>query len=193
MSIENVKEFALANIVRVEFITEETVPKTYRLTDVATDANVVAFISAGNEAELRVKNTIKAQNKFEDIVKGYDTTLTSATMVPEILALVDGGTLRYETEGEEPDTVEVLKGYDAPVVGSPVSRKIFTTKVYTADKDVDGEDKGYVCFSFLHTKGTPVNYSMVDGEFFAPQLVLKSRPKSGESPVSIDFITELPA
>lgn len=188
MAIEQVKELPLANIVRVEIETEETTPKTYRLTDVASEANCVAFVSAGADQELRVKNTIKAQNNTENILKGYDVTMVNATMIAEILALVDGGTLRYT--GTEPDLA--LAGYDAPVVGTAVNRKLFTTKIYAAEKDVDGTDVSYVCFKYLHCKGTPVNYNQVDGEFFAPQLIFKSRPKFGESPVSIDFLDTLP-
>lgn len=195
MAYEDIKEFPLANIVRVEIETEEAVPKKYRLTDVATEANVTAFISTGAEADLRVKNTIKAQNNFEDIVKGYDIGLVSATMIAEILALVDGGTLETETveEGEPPVEIIRVKGYNAPIVGTPVKRTPFTTKIYAAEKDVDGEDKSYVCFNYMHCKGTPVNYSIQDGQFFAPELNLKSRPKMGESPVSIEFLDELPA
>ena len=232
-------EFALANIVRVDFITEEETPVTHKLTDVATEAKVEAFISAGAENELRVKNVIKAQNNTEDIVKGYNTTLTAATLIPEILALVDGGVATLETDatitseiptgaidednkvytlskanvvagtvsivvdegaaitddtGDLSDggTINYIAGtftlfaapqtsitvtydyalaegifdkYEAPAIGTPVARTPFTTKIYTADKDVDGEDKGYVCFEFLHSKGTPVSYSLVDGEF----------------------------
>lgn len=193
MAYENVKEFPLANIVRVEIETEEVIPKMYRLTDVATEATITAFVSAGNEQELRVKNVIKAQNKTEDIVKGYDVNLISATMIAEILALVDGGTLRTETTGVEPDIVTLLKGYDAPVVGAPVNRTPFTAKIYAAEKDVDGTDISYVCFKYLHCKGKPVNYSVKDGEFFAPELAFNSRPKMGEVPVAIDFLNVLPA
>src|SRR5690554_2350067 len=96
MSYTEVKEFPLANIVRVEIETEEETPAQYRLTDVASEAEITAYVSEGEEKELRVKNVIKAQNKTEDIVMGYDIKLVSATMVPEILALVDGGALRYD-------------------------------------------------------------------------------------------------
>ena len=188
MAYESVKEFPLANIVRVEIETEEDTSKMYRLTDVASEATVEAYVSEGEEQELRVKNVIKAQNKTEDIVKGYDITLTSATMVAEILSLVDGGTVVYD----DTDPTKI-KRYDAPVVGEPVKRTPFTAKIYTAEKDVDGSDVSYVCFNYKHCTGTPVNYSLVDGEFFAPELTFKSRPKMGESPVSIEFLDELPA
>jgi len=193
MSYEDIQELPLANIVRVEIETEEETPKKYRLTDVASEAEVTAYISEGNEEELRVKNKIKAQNKTEDIVKGYDIRLVSATMIPEILALIDGGSLRYETVGEEPNTTEELRGYDAPVVGSSVERKPFTMKIYTEEKDADGSTVSYACFIYKHCKGSPVSYSMQDGQFFAPELTSKSRPKLGESPASIDFLNTLPA
>lgn len=182
MAYESVKEFPLANIVRVEIETEEDNPKQYKLTDVASEAEVTAFVSEGEEQELRVKNVIKAQNKTEDIVKGYDIRLVNATMVPEVLALIDGGTW---------DDTE--KKYSAPVVGSPVNRTPFTMHIYTEEKDVDGDTLSYVKFSYKHCKGTPVNYSLQDGQFFAPELTAKSRPKMGESPVEFEILDELPA
>lgn len=188
MDFTEVREFPLANIVRVEVETEEEIPKKYKLTDVASEANVEAYVSEGEEKELRVKNTIKAQNKTEDIVMGYDTTLVSVTMVPEILALVDGGELRYDDL--DPDKVV---GYDAPIIGEPVERTPFTLHIYTEEKDTNGDTLSYVRFKYLHCKGTPVDYSLQDGEFFAPEMTIKSRPKKGERPVSIDFLDELPA
>lgn len=188
MAYTDVKEFPLANIVRVEIETEEETPKQYRLTDVASEAEITAYVSEGEEKELRVKNTIKAQNKTEDIVMGYDIKLVSATMVPEILALVDGGALRYDTE----DSAKVV-GYDAAPVGAPVERKLFTMHIYTEEKDTSGDSVSYVKFTYNHCKGTPVNYALQDNEFFSPELNAKSRPKKGESPVSVEFLDALPA
>lgn len=184
---EIIREFPLANIARVEIVTEEEVPRTFRLTDVASDAEATAYLSQGQEQELRVKNTIKAQNNTEDIVMGYDLKLISATMIAELLALVDGGTLTYNEV-----TNKVIK-YDAPPIGSSVDRLAFTTKVYTEEKDGDGSTLSYVCFNYKNCKGKPVNYILKDGEFFVPELNLRSRGKLGQSPVSIEFLEELPA
>ncbi len=185
---EIIKEFPLANIARVEIVTEEDVPRTFRLTDVASDTEATAYLSEGEEKPLRVKNTIKAQNNTEDIVMGYDLKLISATMIAEILALVDGGKLTYD----DVDTDKVVK-YDAPPIGSPVKRTPFTTKVYTEEKDADGSTLSYVCFNYKNCKGKPVNYILKDGEFFVPELNLRSRGKLGQSPVNIDFLDTLPA
>lgn len=182
MAFTTPTEFPLANIARVEIETEETTPKQYRLTDVASEAEVIAYVSGGEEKELRVKNTIKAQNKTEDIVMGYDIKLISATMIPEVLALIDGGTWN-----------DVSKKYSAPVIGTPVSRTPFTLHIYTEEKDSDGSTTNYVKFSYLHCKGQPTNYTLKDGDFFVPELTAKSRPASGESPVEFEIMATLPA
>lgn len=174
-------EFPLANIVRVDIETEEDIPEKYSLTDVYSEAEATAFLSEGEEKELRVKNTIKAQNNTEDIVKGYDIRLLSITMVPEILALVDGG--KWD---------EIEREYTAPPIGVPVERTPFTMHVFTEEKDADGSTLEYVKFSFLHCKGTPLNYVWEDGEFFTPEMTVKSRPKRGENPVKFKILDELP-
>lgn len=180
--MSSVLEFALANIARVDITTEEEVPRTFTLIDMANEANIEAEISEGEENYLRVKNTIKATNKTEDIVLGYNITLTSVTMQPEVLAIVDGGTW---------DDVE--QRYSAPPVGTPVQRTPIAIKIYTEDKDINGDIKGYMAFNFLHGKGSPVNYTITDGDFFSEELVIKSRPKMGESPVEWEYMATLPA
>lgn len=176
----DVTEFALANIVKVEIVTEESSPKTFTLIDMASEAEIDAFVSEGKEDILRVKNTIKAMNKLEDIVMGYDVKLTSVTAQPDVLALVDGGSWNEGT-----------KKYTAPAIGVPVERTPFTLKVYTEDKDISGATKGYIVFVFLHCKGKPVNYSIKDGEFFSEELLARSRPSYGESPVTFEYQDEI--
>lgn len=175
-------EFALANIARVEIVTEEDIPRTFVLNDVASNADVTAYLSEGEEQILRVKNTIKAQNKTEDIVLGYDINLAAATFIPEILAIVDGG--EWDPEA---------KKYTAPVVGQPVERVPFRTNIYTEEKDGDGSTISYVKFSYKNCTGKPVNYSLQDGEFYAPEFPIRSRSKLGESPVEVEILEELPA
>lgn len=188
MAGEIVQEFALANIARVEIVTEETTPRTFALTDVANNATVTAYLSEGAENILRVKNTIKAQNKTEDIVLGYDINLTAATLVPEILAIVDGGTLIYD----DVDTDKVVS-YEAPVVGQVVAKIPFSTNIYTEEKDGDGSTVSYVKFGYKNCTGRAVNYTLQDGEFYVPEFPIKSRSKLGQSPVKIEFLDELPA
>jgi len=167
-------EYPLANISKVEL---ETDSETYELTDVASEADITAYLSEGTENVLRVKNAIKAQNRTEDIALGYDIRLVAVTFIPKVLELVDGGTW---TEGEQK--------YVAPVVGRAVERTPFTLNVYTEEKDGDGETKSIVKFVYKNCKGHPINYSLRDGEFFAPEFTIKSRSKVDESPAEVYFL-----
>ncbi len=178
MTIE--KDMSLANIVKVD-IREEVSPfDEYSLTDVYTEADATAFVSEGEEKESRVKNVIKAQNKTEDIVKGYDLRFLSVSMVPEILALIDGGTWDEGTQK-----------YSAPPVGAVVERTPFAVDVYTEEKDVNGDTLNFVKFVYPHCTGKPINYIFKDGEFFLPELTAKSRPGAGQSPVEFYVLEDI--
>lgn len=179
---ERIEEKAIANIARVDITTEEDVAVVYSLTDVATEASVDAVISEGINETLRVKNTIKAQNKTKDLIKGYNITLTSATMVPELLALIDGGTW---------DDVE--QEYNGPAIGLPVDRKKFKMDIFVEEKDVNGDIKGYVRFTYLNCEGSPVGFTQKEGEFYSPELNISSSPNVGQSPSNFKVLEELPA
>ena len=170
-----------------EIVTEETTPETYRFTT-ASEATCDVTVSEGLDSELRTKNTIHAQNQTEDIVKGYSITLKDSLFLPEVFALIDGGTLTYA--GEEG---EKLAEYTGPVMGQAVSRKPFTLNLYTEEKDTNGDTLSYFKWPFKHCKGSPVKPSFKDGEFFTPEYTMESRPKNGESALSIIQLKSLPA
>ena len=93
------EEQALANIVRCELETYDSPqPKIYRFTT-ASEGSYSAVVNEGQETILRVKNELLATNRFEDIQYGSDINLTQVTFVPEILAIVDGGTVTRESAG----------------------------------------------------------------------------------------------
>ena len=117
MAIEKLTEKSIVNIVRVEIVTEETSPKTYRF-DTASEATYAPVVSEGNETILRVKNAILATNRTEDIQYGSDLNLTQVVMVPEVLAIVDGGKL--VTTGAS-GSLKVT-GYNPPAVGAEIGR-----------------------------------------------------------------------
>ena len=175
----------IANIERVKITTEEEPTKTY-VFETATSCSFNASVSAGNETEQRVKNTIMGLLKTEDIVKGYDLELEDQRLIMEVLALVDGGTL---TNGSG----STWEKYASPVAGSTVTRKAFTMELFTSDRDTDGEALEYYCWKFAHCKGSPISGSMQDGSFATNKYSIKSRPPKGTSPMEITRVTELPA
>ena len=176
-------QMAIANIERVDIITEETTPRVFSF-DTASDASAEAQISSGAENELRVKNQILAQNITEDIVKGYNVTFTDSTFAPEVFALIDGGT--STVTGDE------FKSYAAPTAGEVVARTKSTMAVYASEKDYDGNSLSYVAFVFPHAKGSPASVTLKDGEFYSPSYTMKSRPSKGQSPLSMVSLPSLP-
>ncbi len=183
MSVENLTEIPLVNIVRAEIITEEELSKTYRF-ETADEATYTAVTSEGQESIHRTKNVIHAVNRTEDIQYGSDINMKNANFIPEVLAIVDGGTL-VKSDNK-------VTGYKPPVVGKPVKRTLFTLNIYSEEKDIDGETKKYAKFSFPSCKGKPASFSFKDGEFTTPSYTISSRTPSGKAPYDLTFLEELP-
>lgn len=184
-TIKALEEMVMANIVRTEIEEEKAEGgKTYVFTT-ASEAGITPYLSEGEEKIHRVKNQILGMNNTEDIVLGYDIKLVNNTFTPELLSVVDGGTVTYDED-------EKFQKYEAPEAGTVVNREKVTINVYTEEKDCDGETTSYLKFTFKHAKGTPVEYSIKDGEFFVPEMTLKARAKRGEKPVVVEVLTELP-
>lgn len=176
----------IANIERIKVTTIETSPQTY-IFDTATSATYTAAVSSGDEKEQRCGNVLMGLLQTEDLVKGYDLKLEDPRLIPEILALVDGGTLTTTGESETKKTK-----YSAPVVGKPVTRKKFDLYLYTSDRDTDADVIKYNEWKFPKCKGSPISGSMTQGDFSKMEYNLKSRPALGESPMTIDEVDALP-
>lgn len=176
-------QMAIANIERVDIITEETTPRVFSF-DTASDASAEAQVSAGAETELRIKNRILAQNITEDIVKGFNINLTDSVFSPEVFALVDGGASTVSDDD--------FKKYTAPTAGEVVNRTKCSLAVYASEKDYDGNALSYTAFIFPHASGSPTSVSLKDGEFYAPSYTLKSRPSKGQSPMTVVALPSLP-
>jgi hypothetical protein len=177
-------QMAIANIERIDIITEEEEPRVFSF-DTASEASAEAQISAGAENELRIKNQILAQNITEDIVKGFNISFTDSTFSPEVFALVDGGESTV-------DSNENFAKYSAPTAGEVVSRVKSTFAVYASEKDYDGNSLSFTAFVFPHASGSPASVSLKDGEFYAPSYTVKSRPSKGQSPMKVLSLPSLP-
>ena len=177
-------QMAIANIERIDIITEEEEPRVFSF-DTASEASAEAQISAGAENELRIKNQILAQNITEDIVKGFNISFTDSTFSPEVFALVDGGESTV-------DSNENFAKYSAPTAGEVVRRVKSTFAVYASEKDYDGNSLSFTAFVFPHASGSPASVSLKDGEFYAPSYTVKSRPSKGQSPMKVLSLPSLP-
>lgn len=184
--LTNIDEQSQANLAMVEFETLGDSPKIYRTTRIQ-ELGYSAVISDGGETVHRNKNEILGIDKKEDIQYGSDLTASHVVFSPQIFALIDGGTLVY-------DTVESTKviGYNPPAIGTVVNRTKFNVRAYSEIKD--GEEViGYNCIEFLKCKGKPISITFKDGEFITNQYTITSRPGKSELPYSLKTITQLPS
>lgn len=174
----------IVNIVRAEVTTLEDTPRVLSF-DTVTSAEPEPVISEGEESELRVRNTILAQDCLEDILKGYDITLKDCVLSSDLMELIDGG----KSVGAGDNS---FAGYCSPVAGVTSQRTRFTLRLYTEEKDYSGQAVGYFRFSFPNCVGTPAKFQFENGEFTTPEYVVRSRPSAGGSALTIETLDTLP-
>ena len=173
----------IVNIVRAELVTEEPQPRVLSF-ETLSSAVPEPHISEGEESELRIRNTILAQEQLEDIIKGYNITLKDCVLSRELLEIIDGGS-SVTAEGTP-------TGYKSPVAGRTSCRVHFTLNLYAAEKDYAGENTAFFRFSFPNCVGTPAKFSLENGEFTVPEYVVRSRPHVGGHAMKVGVMDALP-
>lgn len=161
-----------------------TNPKTYAV-DTAETAELESVVSEGDEEVKRNDTSILAIVRTPDLLYGYNLTLTDNTFDPEIMALIEGGTVRKE--------LEKIVGYDSPMLSQgSVNMKQFRMHLYVANYAGDSIIN-YVKISLNNCTGSAPNMSL-GKEFYAPEFNIKAREatKAGLPIRSIDYVDELP-
>lgn len=147
--------------------------------------------------KLIVKGRLIAQKPEETVITGNQLTLTDNVFIPELVKILQGGTIKYWTdkdktaEGDEDQGFGISR-YTPPVAGAVEQLTPFVSKAYSAIYNAAGICTGYECISYPNCKGTPVALSSEDGVFRAPEYVINSAPNSGEAPYEITYVKELP-
>lgn len=172
--------FNIANVEHVTMTTQGDSPVTrhYRT---MTSFDAESKVSEGEEKTLRIKNQIMGRLKYEDIPEGYDLECEDGNVIPEILALVDGGTWDSDT-----------KKYTAPLIGTEVKRTMFDMDIYTSNRDTSGAATNYLKWSFPNCKGKPVSISAKDDDFSKSKYKIESRAGNGQAPFTVEVVEELP-
>ena len=172
--------FNIANVEHVALTTKGTSSVTYHYRTVSSfDAE--SKVSEGEEKTQRVKNRIMGRLKSEDVLEGYDLDCEDERVIPEILALIDGGT--WDSSA---------KKYSAPVIGTDATRKSFDMDIYTSNRDASGAATSYLKWSFPNCKGQPVSISGKDDDFSKFKYKISSRAAKGQSPFSVEVVEALP-
>lgn len=170
------------NLVTVQ---EEGENKDEYILDTASQIQVEPQIEEEEGVKLVVKGVLKAQKLGTSTLTGNQITLTDNVFTPELVQLLQGGTI---TRGQDDE----VTGYVPPAAGSNEKGKIFTLKAYSAQYNAAGVITRYECISYPNCQGVPLAFSSEDGSFRAPEYTINSAPDIGEAPYEITYVTELP-
>lgn len=158
-------------------------------------------ISVQSETEDSVKLVVKgkliAQKPEQVTITGNTITLTDNVFNPELVKILQGGTIKYWSSAEQSaegdtDAGFGVSSYTPPVAGSDDKGSPFTLNAYSAIYDAAGLVTGYEKIAYPNCQGTPVALNSEDNVFRAPEYIINSAPKTGEAPYKITYIKELP-
>lgn len=155
--------------------------------DTANQISVEPQTEEEDAVKLVVKGILRAQKPKVVTVTGNEITLTDNVFNPELVLVLQGGTIKYAS-----DNPDKIIGYAPPVAGSPDKGEKFKLNAYTAQYDASGQIVQYEKITYPNCQGVPVAFGSEDGAFRAPEYTISSAPKQGEAPYEINYVDELP-
>lgn len=170
----------------VSLVTIETADGEFGF-DTANSISVEPQIEEEDAVKLVVKGILRAQKPKVSTLTGNEITLTDNVFNPELVLVLQGGTIKYDAENENK-----IIGYTPPVAGSADKGKVFKLNAYSAQYDASGQIVQYEKITYPNCQGVPVAFGSQDGAFRAPEYRIISAPKTGEAPYDINYVTTLP-
>ena len=117
----------------------------------ANKLGVEPQIETTDAVKLMIKGKLKAQKKEESTITGHQLTLTDNVFNPELVKILQGGTITYDQSGN-------LTGYTPPVIGSDDKGEVFTLNAYSAQYNAAGQIVNYEKISYPNCTGVPVAF-----------------------------------
>ncbi|MBR6604642.1 MAG: hypothetical protein IKK92_02020 [Prevotella sp.] len=155
--------------------------------DTANSVAVEPQIEEQEAVKLIVKGILRAQKPKQSTITGHEITLTDNVFNPELVLVLQGGTIKYDAE----DASKII-GYTPPVAGSTDKGEVFKLNCYSAQYNAAGQIVQYEKIQYPNCTGNPVAFGSEDGVFRAPAYVINSAPNTGEAPYDISYVPELP-
>lgn len=183
----NVKK-AKAEIATIDccLVTIETADGEFGF-DTASKIAVEPQLEEQEAVKLVVKGILRAQKPKQVTITGHEITLTDNVFIPELVLILQGGTVKYD-----PENPEKIIGYTPPVAGSTDKGEVFKLNAYSAQYNAAGQIVQYEKIQYPNCTGAPVAFGSEDGVFRAPEYVITSAPDTGEAPYDIDYVEALP-
>ena len=165
--------------------------------DTANKIEVEPQIEEEDAVKLVVKGILRAQKPAVSTITGNQITLTDNVFNPELVQVLQGGTIKYWTSSEhttegDTDAGFGISSYTPPVAGSADKGEVFKLNAYSAQYDASGQIVQYEKITYPNCQGVPVAFGSEDGVFRAPEYTINSAPKTGEAPYVISYVDSLP-
>lgn len=147
--------------------------------------------------KLIVKGVLKAQKKKKVTITGNKLKLTDNVFVPELVKILQGGTILYWQDAQKTSSGETpsdygIAGYVPPAAGEIEKAVGFETCAYSAQYNAAGDIVQYEKITYPNCTGNPVAFNSEDGVFRAPEYEIDSAPDNGQPPYRIDYVKSLP-
>lgn len=155
--------------------------------DTANSIQVEPQIETQEAVKLIVKGILRAQKPEVSTITGNAITLVDNVFNPELVLVLQGGTIKYDTE----DPTKIT-GYTPPVAGSKERGEVFKLNAYSAQYDAAGLIVQYEKITYPNCQGVPVAFGSEDGAFRAPSYTINSAAKNDEAPYEINYVAALP-
>lgn len=155
--------------------------------DTANKVQVTPVMSTTEAIQLVVKNILRAQKPKKSVIVGNTIVLTDNVLNPELLKIMQGGTITYKSG----DTGPITK-YEPPVAGAKSNNEVFTLNIYSAIYNAAGVITGYEKVTYPNCQGDPVAPSSEDNVFRIMEYTINSAPADGEAPYTVEYVDALP-
>lgn len=151
----------------------------------ASKCTAEVVVNTTEAVPLIIKGVLKAQKPKKDTITGHTIVLTDNVFNPQLVVLLQGGTVTYDATGK-------LTGYTPPVAGSEQKGEVLILNIYSAIYDAAGLITGYEKLSYPNCQGSPFAPSAEDNVFRVAEYTINSAPAVGEAPYAISYIDALP-
>lgn len=174
------EQFALCDVVMTQIKVSGGATHSFATAD---EISCEPVIEEGEAKNLTIKNKLIASKQVPDMVLGHDITCKDNVFTPALLADVQGGTVASSGS---------FTKYTAPNVGAMPNTKTFDFIVYVEVVGDDGPTGEYLKYTFPNCKGSFISPNFKDGEYYANEYTIKSRPALNTSLYTVELVSELP-
>lgn len=193
MATQKGHEIPTIDVVLVTIKPQDVENATEIAVNTATKIAVTPQIETNDAIKLIVKSRLIAQKPVQNILTGNAITLTDNVFIPEVVQMLQGGTIKYwqeegkTTEGDT-DAGFGISSYTPPTAGSGLKGQLLVVAAYSAIYNAAGVITGYEKIEYPNCQGVPISLSSEDDVFRVSEYTINSAPAEDQAPYKITYL-----